>query len=90
MKKKWTVYIVLCQDKTFYTGISNDYMKRLEKHNSGKGAKYINLKRRPVKLVYLEAKRSIGDALRRELKIKKMSKINKIKLTLKYKMKKVK
>lgn len=34
--QKWYVYIVRCNDDTFYTGITNDLENRIEKHNSGK------------------------------------------------------
>ena len=43
-------YIVKCSDKTFYTGWTNDLEKRIEMHNSGKGAKYTKA-RLPVELV---------------------------------------
>jgi putative endonuclease len=47
-------YIVKCSDETFYTGWTNDLEKRIEMHNSGKGAKYTKA-RLPVELVYYEA-----------------------------------
>ena len=40
-------YIVKCSDETLYTGWTNNLKKRLEAHNSGKGAKYTK-NRRPV------------------------------------------
>ena len=46
-------YIVKCSDETLYTGWTNNLKKRLEAHNSGKGAKYTK-NRRPVELVYFE------------------------------------
>ena len=47
----WYVYIVLCSDNTYYTGISNNVDKRIIAHNNKKGAKYTK-SRLPVKLVY--------------------------------------
>ena len=49
-------YIVKCSDKTFYTGWTNDLEKRIEMHNSGKGAKYTKA-RLPVEpgVAYQEA-----------------------------------
>lgn len=41
----------LCRDESLYTGWTNDLEKRLEAHNSGKGAKYTR-GRCPVTLVY--------------------------------------
>ncbi|PJE81134.1 hypothetical protein COU58_04175 [Candidatus Pacearchaeota archaeon CG10_big_fil_rev_8_21_14_0_10_32_42] len=39
--KKWFVYILECMDGSFYTGITNDVDKRMEKHAIGKGSKYV-------------------------------------------------
>jgi putative endonuclease len=67
------VYILHCSDNTFYTGISSDIEKRVKEHNgSPKGAKYTR-SRRPVKLVYSEACATKGDALKREIAIKKLN-----------------
>ena len=75
----WTVYIVKCSDKTFYTGITNNIKLRLETHNSGKGAKYTK-NRLPVILVYLERVDDKSNALRREMEIKKLNRSQKINL----------
>jgi putative endonuclease len=74
--KHW-VYIVECSDKTYYTGYSNDIDKRIEKHNSGRGAKYTRT-RRPVKLVYKEKFETKSEALKREYEIKQKSRKEKI------------
>ncbi len=67
------VYILECADGTFYTGITNDLEKRVFAHNNLKqGAKYTK-QRRPVQLVFSERKRNKGNALKRELKIKRMT-----------------
>ena len=47
----WIIYIIVCsKDNSLYTGITNNLNKRLDAHNSGKGAKYTK-SRRPVKLL---------------------------------------
>ena len=58
-------YIVKCSDETFYTGWTNDLEKRIEMHNSGKGAKYTKA-RLPVELVYYEAFDTKEEAMSRE------------------------
>jgi putative endonuclease len=70
------VYIVKFRDGTLYTGYARDPNARAKTHNSGRGAKY-TAGRRPVMLVYTEACRSLGDALRRERQLKRLSRIRK-------------
>ena len=77
----WQVYILECVDKTLYTGITVDLARRLQEHNTSKlGAKYTK-SRRPVKIVYLKKFRNRSTASIAESKIKKMSRVEKIKLT---------
>jgi len=66
------VYIVQCADNSLYTGITNDVEARITQHNLGKGAKYTR-SRSPVRLVYTEPTENKGEALRREIQIKKLS-----------------
>ncbi|MGL1921202.1 MAG: GIY-YIG nuclease family protein [Hyphomicrobiales bacterium] len=75
----WKVYIIQCADNTLYTGISNNVDKRMEVHNAGKGAKYTRV-RLPVKLVYQENAEDRSTASKREAKIKKLSRAQKLKL----------
>ncbi len=63
------VYIVRCADGSLYTGYARDPRKRESVHNTGKGAKY-TASRRPVVLVYIERRRTLSAALKRERKIK--------------------
>ena len=73
------VYIVECADKTLYTGWTTDIERRLKAHNAGKGARYTR-ERRPVRLVYTEEVPNRRAALKRELKIKRMRRSQKLKL----------
>ena len=72
MEKKWYVYMLCCADNTLYTGITNHPERRLKAHNAGTASKYTRT-RRPVTMVYQEAAETKGDALRRELAIKAMT-----------------
>lgn len=69
---KYYVYMLLCSDRTFYTGTSNNVQKRVATHNSGKGAKYTKV-RRPVQLMYTEKLANKSEALKREIAIKKLT-----------------
>ena len=62
----YLVYILRCGDGTLYTGCTNDLPRRLQAHQSGRGAKYTR-SRLPVELVYQEAVPDRSAALRREL-----------------------
>lgn len=73
------VYIVKCNDKTYYTGYTNNIEKRLKAHNDGKGAKYTRV-RLPVQLVYKECYETKSEALKREYAIKKLTRSQKEKL----------
>ena len=66
------VYIVRCADGTLYTGYARDPRARERAHNSGRGAKY-TAGRRPVRLVYQEAFRSVGKARAREDPVKRLT-----------------
>lgn len=72
MEQNWYVYILRCADGTLYAGITNHLERRLKAHNAGTASKYTRV-RRPVSMEYNEMAESKGDALRRELQIKAMS-----------------
>jgi len=69
---KYFVYLLECRDKSYYCGFTKNIAQRLEAHNLGRGAKYTQA-RRPVKLVYSEALRTMKGAMRREIEIKSFS-----------------
>lgn len=69
----WFVYIVQCADRSLYTGITTDLLRRLEEHNgSAQGARYTRA-RRPVQLVYFEQSESRSAAGQREHALKGLS-----------------
>lgn len=76
----FSVYLVRCADRTLYTGIARNVQERVTAHNtSPRGAKYTRA-RRPVRLVYQQAYRTRGAALRAEARIKKLSRVEKLRL----------
>ncbi len=70
--QKHFVYILKCSDDTYYCGYSTDPIKRTQTHNKSKGAKYTRA-RLPVELIYTEEYQDKSSALKREAKIKKLS-----------------
>ena len=83
MEKQWLVYILRCGDDTLYTGITDDLPHRLEMHRAGKGAKYTR-GRSPLVLVYREDAASYSEALKREYRIKQLSRMEKLKMIESY------
>ena len=77
MEKEWTVYILECGDGTLYTGITDDLDRRLRAHEAGKGAKYTR-GRGPLKLRYREIMPDKSAALKRELALKRLRKMEKL------------
>ena len=76
--RQWVVYLLLCSDNSLYCGISNDLQKRIIAHNNKKGAKYTR-GRTPVTLINFIVVGSKSEALKIEIKIKKLSKKDKLK-----------
>jgi putative endonuclease len=72
-------YIVQCSDGTFYTGWTTDPERRLKTHNAGRGARYTRT-RLPVKLVYIEPQTDRVSAMKRERRIKMLTREQKRKL----------
>lgn len=67
--KNWVVYL-RCADDTLYCGITIDLDRRLQAHNSGRGAAYTR-GRLPVVPAGKSRAMTRADALRLEMKIKK-------------------
>jgi len=68
------VYILICSDKTYYTGVTNNPEKRLIQHNTGEDKDSYTFSRRPVRMIYCEKFSDYNLAISWEKKIKKWSK----------------
>lgn len=72
----WFVYILLCEDGTFYTGCTNNIEKRYRAHMNGRASYYT--KSRGVEcLVYKESATDRSAAQKREAQIKKLTRAEK-------------
>ncbi len=69
-------YILECADGTLYTGWTEDLDRRVQAHNTGRGARYTR-GRRPVRLVYWEVQTSRSAAQRREVALRRLSRAQK-------------
>lgn len=75
----WQVYIILCTDDSLYTGITIDVARRFNQHADKQGAKYFR-GRQPKQLVYVETGHNRSSASKRESVIKKLPRLEKLKL----------
>ena len=73
------VYILRCGDGSLYTGWTNDLEHRLKMHAEGRGGKYTR-SHLPVELVYSESYETSHEARSREVKIKQLSREEKLRL----------
>ena len=65
--KGW-MYILECNDGSYYTGSTNNLELRLQEHSNGEGANHTK-KRLPVKLIYFEEFDRIDEAFYREKQV---------------------
>ncbi|WP_038531780.1 GIY-YIG nuclease family protein [Formosa agariphila] len=75
--KQYYVYILKCNDGTYYTGFTSNLEERIQNHNSGKYKDAYTFKRRPVLLVFYESFFEPNQAIMFEKQIKKWSKSKK-------------
>ena len=73
------VYILLCNDGSFYTGYTKNLDERTKQHQNGKGAKYTK-SHKPKKLAYVELFDTRSKAMKREREIKKLNHQQKLNL----------
>lgn len=65
----WFVYILLCIDDSYYTGVTNDVDRRFRDHLNGDGARYTK-SHPPIKILFTEQCKTKSEALKREAEIK--------------------
>lgn len=73
----WFVYILRCEDESFYTGTSNNPHRRFLEHKNKKGGHYTN-SHQVSEIVYLEECKDKSTALKRESQIKSWNRKKKL------------
>jgi putative endonuclease len=81
MAADWYLYLIRCNDRSLYTGISTDVERRFIQHKQSgdTGSKYLK-GRGPLILVFQKKVGSKSTALKLEMMIKKLSRIGKERL----------
>jgi restriction endonuclease S subunit/predicted GIY-YIG superfamily endonuclease len=67
--KKWFVYVLLCEDGSFYKGMTNDLYRRYYEHKTGQGAEHTKV-HKPRKVIHWEVFPSQSEAAVREKELK--------------------
>jgi putative endonuclease len=73
------VYMILCEDNSFYTGYTKNLNSRIRLHKNGKAARYTRT-HRPKQVVHVEEFNSRTEAMKREKRIKKLTHSQKLRL----------
>ena len=73
------VYVLECDDGSYYTGYTTDLERRVREHERGDGAKYTR-GRTPVEVVHVERYGSRSAAMSREYEIKQLTRREKERL----------
>jgi putative endonuclease len=68
--KYYSVYILKCNDGSYYTCVTNDIDRRLYEHQNGENITCYTFKRRPLVLVFCENIPNISHAIEFEKQIK--------------------
>ena len=68
--KSYYVYILKCNDASYYTGFTNNLERRLGEHSSGRNKDCYTVDKLPLELVWFETFNDVLDAIRTEKKIK--------------------
>ena len=65
----WFVYVLLCEDGSFYKGMTKDLYRRFYEHYTGVGAEWTKT-HKPVKVIHYEKFNSQEEARKREVELK--------------------
>lgn len=75
----WFVYVSRCNDGTLYVGIARDVAARIALHDRGRGARYTR-GRGPLLVLATRRCKAMGDALRVEAALKKLTRAEKLEI----------
>ncbi len=68
--RTYYVYLLRCFDGTFYTGMTNDIVRRYDEHCAGRDPTTYTASRRPLRLVYVGEFEHVDDAIAFEKQLK--------------------
>nr|WP_295932088.1 GIY-YIG nuclease family protein [uncultured Dyadobacter sp.] len=68
--KSYYVYILECADGSYYTGVTNNFERRLAEHNGGIDPGCYTFTRRPVEMVFCYEFKNVNQAIAFEKQVK--------------------
>lgn len=75
--ERYFVYAVVCNDGTYYIGVTNNVERRIGEHNEGINPRSYTYSRRPVRLKYVSGFQDVNQAMAWETRIKGWSRAKK-------------
>lgn len=72
----WWLYLLECEDGSYYAGVALDVEQRFYQHLFGRGAKYTR-SHPPVRVLAARAYAAKGEALRAEFRVKRLPRSDK-------------
>ncbi|MDR3696875.1 GIY-YIG nuclease family protein [Mucilaginibacter sp.] len=67
---QYFVYILLCSDNSYYTGVTNNLERRIYEHENGFDRKAYTFKRKPLKLAFCETFNDVNQTIAFEKQVK--------------------
>jgi putative endonuclease len=77
MDNNYYIYILLCADNSYYTGVTNNLERRIAELQAGTNRECYTYTKWPISLVYSEHFTQIEYAIKREKQIKGWSRVKK-------------
>ena len=78
--RTYFVYILRCSDNSYYTGITNNVLRRFREHQSGMHPRSYTYSRRPLELLFTREFPRPMMAIRFEKQVKRWSRAKKVAL----------
>ena len=80
MSRTYFVYVLASETRELYIGVTRDLSRRLAEHRSGYDLDSYSFRHRTSRLVYFEMTTDVRTALRREKRLKRLSRQRKLRL----------
>ena len=65
--REYFVYILKCNDDSYYTGVTNNLERRIQEHNKSSTKSSYTFSRRPLILVWKKSFNNINEAIQKDL-----------------------